>query len=153
MWSKNYNVTSTKKWKEEQCSTNNRKACDGFWFFCNSYFSLYFVSLNKSQVFFFNTSTVLTLYCPWLHSRFFMIRPDLHFKSEFTSKGFKKFQQKKKLTPVGILPTTLTITASKVSYLSNCANQTCAAWGNLTEVCSMHFFTIWTSRFIRACLM
>ena len=46
---------------------------------------------------------------------FFTMRSHLHFKPKFTSKGLKIF---KKLPPVGIELTTLTITGSKVECLS-----------------------------------
>ena len=51
----------------------------------------------------------------------FTIRSNLNFKPEFTSKGFEEFQQKIKLPPVGVEPTTLTITGLRVQYLAYCA--------------------------------
>ena len=50
------------------------------------------------------------------NNEFFTIRSYLHFKPEFTSRGLKNFS--KKLSPVGIELTTLTITGSEVKYLS-----------------------------------
>ena len=47
---------------------------------------------------------------------FFTIRSHLHFTPEFTSRGLKLFS--KKLPPVGIELSTLTITGSKVECLS-----------------------------------
>ena len=46
----------------------------------------------------------------------FTIRSHLHFKLEFTSRGLKIFSNR--LPPVRIELTTLTITESKVEYLS-----------------------------------
>ena len=54
---------------------------------------------------------------------FFVIRSHLHFKPGFTSRGFKKFQQK--FAPVGIEFTTLTIMHHlQVEWVT----ETCATW-------------------------
>ena len=53
---------------------------------------------------------------------FFTITSNLHFKLEFTWRGFKKFQQS--CLPVIIETTTVTTTGLEVWCLSNCTNQT-----------------------------
>ena len=49
-------------------------------------------------------------YLPLRQSSFSRTRSNLHFNPEFTARGFKKFQQKIKLPPVGVGSITLTIT-------------------------------------------
>ena len=115
---------------------------------------------SPTLLFFF----ILFFFCHWIQRikwkhleetpvEFFMIRSHLHFKPGFRLRDSKCFS--KKLPPVGIEPTTPTITGSKVECLSKKATETCAG-RPLTEVYFMHHFTFWTliiSRIIKACLM
>ena len=48
--------------------------------------------------------------------KFFTMRSNLFFKPEFTSRSFKKFQQKIKLPKVGVEHTQLTITDLGISH-------------------------------------
>ena len=74
-------------------------------------------------------------------NEFFTIRSLLHFKLKYTSRSLKHF---KKLPPVGIELTTLTITGSKAECL-------CATWQNLNW--SLFHAPFHILKFIKACLM
>ena len=79
-------------------------------------------------------------------NKVFMIRSRLRFKPEFTSRGLKKIS--KKLPPLGIELTTLTVIRSKVECLST---EAWATWQTLNWSLFHAPFHIW--KIIKTCLM